>query len=180
MVLVCFFCCCFCTDNMENWDENKLREVVQKKGNKCQTEIICRFFLEAIETKKYGFFWECPNGGNQCHYRHALPPGYVFQSKKKKEDEEDEEDKPSLEDQLEDQRRALKTSTPLTLELFLKWKEDKRLAREKVTLPITHVWRVERREEKSGLGHLTSDLFFFQHNRWQRSARRRSRLARPS
>lgn len=28
-----------------------------------------------MESSKYGWFWECPNGGKKCHYRHALPPG---------------------------------------------------------------------------------------------------------
>lgn len=35
---------------------------------------MCKFFLEAVENSKYGWFWECPNGKN-CHYRHALPAG---------------------------------------------------------------------------------------------------------
>jgi len=119
-------------DTMENWDEDKLRDVVTKKhGASNRTDIICKYFLDAIESKKYGWFWTCPNGGDKCMYRHALPPGFVLAAKKKKEEEEDEEDKVPLEDQLEDERRNLKTGTPLTLELFLKWKEDKRLAREK-------------------------------------------------
>ena len=63
-------------------------------------------------------------------YRHALPPGFILAAKKKKEDEE-ERNEITLEDQLEQERRALTKSTPLTLELFLKWKEDKRLAKEK-------------------------------------------------
>lgn len=117
-------------DTMENWDENKLRDVVEKKhGTSNRTEIICKYFLDAIESRKYGWFWTCPNGGT-CMYRHALPPGFVLAAKKKLEPE-DEEDKVPLEDLLEEERRSLKTSTPLTLELFLKWKEDKRLAKEK-------------------------------------------------
>jgi hypothetical protein len=119
-------------DTMEDWDENKLREVVDKKhGASNRTDIICKFFLDAIEQKKYGWFWSCPNGGTQCMYRHALPPGFVLSAKKKKDEEEDEENKVTLEDQLEQERRALTKSTPLTHELFLKWKEDKRLAKEK-------------------------------------------------
>lgn len=119
-------------DTMEDWDENKLREVVDKKhGATNRTDIICKFFLDAIEQKKYGWFWSCPNGGKDCMYRHALPPGFVLAAKKKKEDEEEDENKITLEDQLEQERRALTKSTPLTLELFLKWKEDKRLAKEK-------------------------------------------------
>ena len=39
---------------------------------------ICKYFLEAVENSKYGWFWTCPNGGEQCSYRHALPKGYVL------------------------------------------------------------------------------------------------------
>ena len=41
-----------------------------------------------------GWFWECPTGAT-CHYRHALPPGYVLKSqlaeeaKAKEEEEQD-------------------------------------------------------------------------------------------
>ena len=39
---------------------------------------ICKYFLEAVENSKYGWFWTCPAGGDQCNYRHALPAGYVL------------------------------------------------------------------------------------------------------
>lgn len=47
----------------ENWDEDKLNEVAEKKhGEKDrkrpnQTEIICKYFLDAVENNKYGWFW---------------------------------------------------------------------------------------------------------------------------
>ncbi|KAL0347235.1 UNVERIFIED_CONTAM: Zinc finger CCCH domain-containing protein 11 [Sesamum calycinum] len=44
---------------------------------------VCKYFLEAVEKKQYGWFWICPNGGKECHYRHALPPGYVLKSQMK-------------------------------------------------------------------------------------------------
>lgn len=47
---------------------------------------ICRYFLDALENNKYGWFWECPNGAMKCHYRHALPPGFVLKKDKKKEE----------------------------------------------------------------------------------------------
>jgi hypothetical protein len=61
------------------WDEEKLRSVVlSKKGNQqTSTEKVCKFFISAIEDGKYGWFWICPNGGDKCMYKHALPPGYV-------------------------------------------------------------------------------------------------------
>jgi hypothetical protein len=62
-----------------DWDEEKLRSVVlSKKGNqKTTTDKVCKFFVSAIEDGKYGWFWICPNGGDKCMYKHALPPGYV-------------------------------------------------------------------------------------------------------
>lgn len=60
-----------------DWDEEKLRSVVlSKKGNqRTTTDKVCKFFISAIEDGKYGWFWTCPNGGNNCMYKHALPPG---------------------------------------------------------------------------------------------------------
>jgi hypothetical protein len=59
-------------DKMDDWDQKKLEDVVVSKhgpGIKTTTEIVCKYFLEAIEQKKYGWFWECPNGGDKCKYR---------------------------------------------------------------------------------------------------------------
>jgi len=60
-----------------DWDEDKLRSVVlSKKGNqRTTTDKVCKYFIEAIEDGKYGWFWICPNGGDKCMYKHALPPG---------------------------------------------------------------------------------------------------------
>lgn len=60
-----------------DWDEEKLRSVVlSKKGNqRTTTDKVCKFFIEAIEDGKYGWFWVCPNGADKCMYKHALPPG---------------------------------------------------------------------------------------------------------
>lgn len=60
-----------------DWDEEKLRSVVlSKKGNqRTTTDKVCKYFISAIEDGKYGWFWTCPNGGNNCMYKHALPPG---------------------------------------------------------------------------------------------------------
>jgi hypothetical protein len=80
------------------------------------TKIVCKYFLDAIENSKYvstlfssislppivslhykflylqkqrfGWFWECPNGGKKCMYQHALPPGYVLKSEKKRLEDE--------------------------------------------------------------------------------------------
>ncbi|XP_056391753.1 zinc finger CCCH domain-containing protein 15 [Hyla sarda] len=116
-------------DTMETWDEKKLEEVVNKKHGeaekkKLKTQIVCKFFLEAIENNKYGWFWVCPGGGDTCMYRHALPPGFVLKKEKKKEEKEDEI---SLEDLIEKERAALGPNvTRITLESFLSWKKRKR------------------------------------------------------
>jgi hypothetical protein len=62
-----------------DWDEEKLKAVVlSKKGNqKTTTDKVCKFFIEAVEEGKYGWFWTCPNGGDKCMYQHKLPPGFV-------------------------------------------------------------------------------------------------------
>ncbi|XP_023150197.1 zinc finger CCCH domain-containing protein 15 [Amphiprion ocellaris] len=116
-------------DTMENWDEKKLEEVVNKKHGeaekkKAKTQIVCKYFLEAIENNKYGWFWVCPAGGDTCMYRHALPPGFVLKKDKKKEEKEEEI---SLEELIENERSALGPNvTRITLETFLAWKKRKR------------------------------------------------------
>ncbi|XP_034476384.1 zinc finger CCCH domain-containing protein 15 homolog [Drosophila innubila] len=113
-------------DPMTNWDDAKLKEVIDKKhsGEKRRptTDIICKYFLEAVEKSKYGWFWECPNG-EKCIYRHALPAGYVLKRDKKKEDKPSEI---SLVDLIEKERAALgPNQTRVTLESFLAWKKRK-------------------------------------------------------
>lgn len=118
----------FSADTMENWDEKKLEEVVNKKHGeaekkKAKTQIVCKYFLDAIENNKYGWFWVCPNGDG-CMYRHALPPGFVLKKDKKKEEKEEEI---SLEELIENERAALGPNvTRITLETFLAWKKRKR------------------------------------------------------
>ncbi|KAI0707272.1 hypothetical protein C8Q76DRAFT_748544 [Earliella scabrosa] len=122
-------------DTMENWDEEKLRTVVlSKAGNpRTTTDIVCKYFIQAIETEKYGWFWECPNGEN-CHYRHALPPGFVLKSQKKAIEDAEKANAISLEEFLEVERHKLGPNlTPVTPETFAKWKQtrmDKKLAEE--------------------------------------------------
>ncbi|CDW57619.1 zf-CCCH domain containing protein [Trichuris trichiura] len=117
-------------DTIDNWDEETLKEVLKKKHgeadkNKSATTIICKFFLQALEESKYGWFWECPNG-DKCIYRsHAVPPGFVLKKDRIKPAENKEEI--SLEDLIERERAALGDNlTKVTLETFLKWKERKR------------------------------------------------------
>jgi len=119
-------------DTIDSWDQNKLESVVSTKqtntNKNLPTKIVCKYFIEAIENMKYGWFWECPNGGEKCMYVHALPPGFELKSKKKT-DEEDEEEIP-IEEIIEQEKLKLTTRTPLTKETFEKWKADKKRARD--------------------------------------------------
>ncbi|RLN72105.1 hypothetical protein BBJ28_00013832, partial [Nothophytophthora sp. Chile5] len=95
---------------------------------------VCKHFLDAIERSLYGWFWVCPNGGTSCKYRHALPPGYVFKSRKDRELERSNKVvEISIEEIIEQQRAKLGPSggTPVTAESLAKWKAEK-LAKKKV------------------------------------------------
>jgi len=119
-------------DTMDTWDQSKLEAVIAEKAGRenlnLPTEIICKYFLEALETKKYGWFWECPNGNKTCKYRHSLPPGYVLKSESKANKDADDEEKIPIEVEIEDERKKLDLSkcTKVTLESFMKWKEEKK------------------------------------------------------
>lgn len=69
----------------------------------CVVLQVCKYFLDAIENNKYGWFWVCPGGGDNCMYRHALPPGFVLKKDKKKEEKEEEI---SLEELIENEVRT--------------------------------------------------------------------------
>ncbi|WVW81738.1 hypothetical protein I302_103734 [Kwoniella bestiolae CBS 10118] len=115
-------------DTMDTWDEEKLRNVVDQNEKKQTnaTDIVCKYFIQAIEDKKYGWFWECPNGGDKCMYRHALPPGFVLKADKKAAEEAAKKDKISLEEFLEVERHKLKAPlTPVTPESFAHWKKTR-------------------------------------------------------
>jgi len=119
--------------SMKNWDQSTLIKAVEEKqkqySHQKPTEIICKFFLDAVENSKYGWFWNCPNGLN-CIYRHCLPPGYVLKKDLVKQDKDDEY---TVEEVIEEQRAKLTTKgTPLTLERFLEWKAKKKIEREEL------------------------------------------------
>ncbi|KIW86175.1 hypothetical protein Z517_01570 [Fonsecaea pedrosoi CBS 271.37] len=120
-------------DNMEDWDEEKLRKVVlSKHGNpRTTTDKVCKYFIQAVEDGKYGWFWTCPNGGDKCMYKHSLPPGFVLKTKEQRRAEKALMDKSpmntlTLEDFLESERHKLTgTLTPVTPESFAKWKKER-------------------------------------------------------
>jgi Zinc finger C-x8-C-x5-C-x3-H type (and similar) len=67
--------CINAVDTMDKWDEEKLRSVVTSKaGNpRTTTDIVCKYFIEAIETERFGWFWECPNGASPSQSAQAHP-----------------------------------------------------------------------------------------------------------
>jgi len=148
-------------DGMNDWDQATLEDVVNKKHgstNTTKTEIICKFFLEAVEKSLYGWFWNCPNG-DKCMYRHALPAGFVLKKDLKKEEEED---KVSLEEHIENERNQLSgTLTPVNKETFLAWK--KRKIQEKKD-KLQQDMKAKKEEFKAGKGMMKisgKEVFLF-------------------
>jgi len=151
----------------ENWDEQQLIEVAEKKhGEKDrkrpnQTDIVCKYFIDAVELNKYGWFWECPNG-DTCIYKHALPPGFILKKDKKRLDELSRLEEISLEELIEKERAALssKNCTKVTLESFIAWK--KRKLREKQQKAVAEE-KQKRTNFKSGkqAGLSGRDLFTY-------------------
>jgi len=115
-------------DVMADWDQAKLEEVVKTKASqKATTDIVCSFFLDAIEKEQYGWFWLCPAGGDACKYRHSLPPGFVYKSKKERDAEAAAkaalDTDVDITEVIEAARAALPAGgTPVTAESFAKWK----------------------------------------------------------
>ena len=118
-------------DTMDKWDDEKLREVVlSKHGNpKTTTDKICKYFIEAVENGKYGWFWVCPNGGDTCKYRHSLPPGFKLKTKEEQRlERQAAANAPviTLEEFIETERAKLpKNKTPITFATFTEWKKKR-------------------------------------------------------
>jgi hypothetical protein len=127
---------------MDDWDQETLERVIREKGERegdanrnLATTIICRFFLDAVEKRQYGWFWKCPNG-KECKYRHALPPGYVLKSQMKEllEQEAAERKGRDVTEDIEAARQQVTARTPLTQQVFAAWHsgriEKRRLEKE--------------------------------------------------
>lgn len=140
-------------EGMDDWDQAKLEQVVKTKhgGQKPTTDIVCRYFLDALEKRLYGWFWQCPNG-EACQYKHCLPPGYVLKKKEIDPADLDVDDEP-IEEIIERERAALGTGTPVTLESFLAWKAKKK---EEAARAAEEVKKEKGRMDMSG-----RDLFSF-------------------
>lgn len=98
-----------------------------KLGKVPDTIVTCQHFVKAVEKDLYGFKWVCPNNGDDCNYMHRLPMGYILQKDKKDKKPEDDEDVMTLEEKIEEERRALPSEglIPVTFETFTQWKKDK-------------------------------------------------------
>ncbi|XP_067002403.2 zinc finger CCCH domain-containing protein 15 homolog [Anabrus simplex] len=148
-------------DTMENWDESKLQEVVEKKHGESEkkmppTTIICKYFLDAVEQRKYGWFWTCPNG-TSCIYRHALPPGFML----KRDLKEEKKDEESLEDLIEREMATLTGNlTKVTQDTFIAWKKRKLKELQDASLQLEEK---KRSDYKAGRHANLSgrDMFFF-------------------
>lgn len=156
-------------DTMDTWDTDKLQDVVRRKQQRADnaTDIVCKYFLDAIEQRKYGWFWECPNGGDQCKYRHALPPGYVLRRDLPgKEGAGDDDDEThtitiSLEEFLESERFKIDKRTPVTAESFATWKTSRKA---RAAAEQARQDKEREAEVRAGrLGHVSGrDLFTYQ------------------
>lgn len=140
---------------MEEWDQETLEKAIaQKHGldNKNRpTEIICKYFLEAVEKRLYGWFWQCPNG-KDCKYRHALPPGYVLKSQMKELLEEEAANAKSIEEIIEEERSKVDAMTPITEDVFAGWKAKRDALRREAEL--------EAFEERKRKGIMTGREIF--------------------
>jgi len=153
-------------DNMDDWDDDKLAEVVAKKHGTEKpsnaTDIICKYFLDALENSRYGWFWECPDKSKPqgCKYKHALPKGYVLKKDKKKAAREQEE--VSLEDLIEKERANLDTTklTKVNLETFVAWKKKKFRERQLAEDKLKDKKKTDMKSGKTG-GLSGKDIFTF-------------------
>jgi len=129
-------------DDLEEWNLNKDK-----------TEKVCKFFLDSVEAGKYGWRWMCPNG-MKCMYKHALPQGYTL---KRDQPTDGKKADTILEEELERERALLTGGTPVTLERFLKWKEDKRIKKEK---EIEQKKLDEQKKSKGGSNTMSGRALF--------------------
>ncbi|KAI8834924.1 hypothetical protein BJ741DRAFT_608649 [Chytriomyces cf. hyalinus JEL632] len=162
-------------DTMDKWDDAKLAEVVGSKqdasNTNLPTEIVCKFFLDAIDNQKYGWFWECPNGNKSCKYRHALPPGYVLKKKeteaeRREREAHEKENAITIEDFLDTERHNLGPNlTPINEDTFHKWKADRKAKQaeeeDKKAKDKAEAFKKLRSGMKSGMAFSGKELFDF-------------------
>lgn len=103
-----------------------MEEREAKRSKLPKTEIVCKFFLDAVKNKVYGYKWQCPNG-DECHYRHCLPKDYVIKTLQGKVQEEMTiEEYQDLEETIDKERERLAVNgTKVTDDTFKEWKEKR-------------------------------------------------------
>jgi hypothetical protein len=79
-----------------------------------------------VQRKIYGYKWECPNG-DDCHYKHCLPKGFIIQTAKDRMQEEMSiEDYMNLEESIDIERdRIGKIGTSVNDQTFAEWKKNR-------------------------------------------------------
>ncbi|KAI3632701.1 hypothetical protein MIR68_009287 [Amoeboaphelidium protococcarum] len=156
-------------DTMDKWDQAKLEEVVSRKAGKNAqptTDIVCKYFIQAVEDRKYGWFWQCPNGID-CKYKHALPPGFQLKESGRRGNGEDEVVQ-TLEEWIEEERKRMPTKlTPVTLDSFNKWKQD-RLTKQKKEQDELRKSREAAIKAGKMIGASGRELFTFNADLYQR------------
>jgi len=144
-------------DDSESGEEGEDSHRVEER-RRLKTRGICKHFLEAVEKNKYGWFWECPNGGDKCQFRHALPEGYVLNRDKQKEEKKDEI---SIEELVEIERANLPfTLTKINLESFLEWKKRRVQGKKAAALQAEAHKKAEMKAGRS-IGLSGRDMFTF-------------------
>jgi hypothetical protein len=107
------------------FEVNKIAEQKEKKRTKVPSNIVCKFFLDAVKKKQYGWKWECPNG-DECHYRHSLPEGYILVTAKEKQEDMTSEEYMNLEAQIDEERARISANgTKVDEKSFLEWKKKR-------------------------------------------------------
>lgn len=103
-----------------------------KRSKKAKTDIVCKFFLDAIKIKVYGLKWKCPNG-DECHYKHCLPKDYVIRTLKGHNQEEMTfEEFHDLEEKIDAERERVSVNgTKVTQETLQFWLDKRRKDKEK-------------------------------------------------
>jgi hypothetical protein len=123
------------TDELTEALSNADKQQMANGGNaNLETSIICKFFLDAVEKGKFGFFWTCPNEAekkNSCIYRHKLPAGFVLKSAD--EEKDDDEERESLIQEIERLRGELVLSecTMVTEDTFAVFQKEMEAQRKK-------------------------------------------------
>lgn len=111
---------------------NKIAAEKEGKRGQVRSKIICKYFMDAVKTRKYGWKWECPNG-DLCHYQHCLPEGFVIDDNRGNNQEEMTiEEYVNLEERIDEERAIVSVNgTKVNEETFLLWKKRRIQQKEK-------------------------------------------------